>query len=1190
MRRLVLVFLFVCGSLFAARDRYASLDGNSSNDGSLAAPWDMWTALNPSGGNGPIPGDTVWIRGGTYSINFDCTANGTVADPIKYRQYPGEHVIIDGGSSIYPAITVKGSNLWFMEMEMFFSDTRRVSTQVDSNPTDIFRGMNISTDQTPGVPLNIKMINMIVHDGFNNFGVWVDATNAEVYGNIIYYSGWDAPDRGHGHGIYTQNVPASGTKRIEDNILFRAFSHGLHVYAQGDSISGYIIDGNISFDNGELSLTSGLDTNFRVSGENEVPQNITFTNNIAYMSPAKTRGQNVIGNALGCTNVTVSGNFFLTEAATALLKPAACASPDITMTGNTFLGGIQGFTTSEFPQNIYLTSAPTSGVQTFVRRNRYDQRRANIAILNWSGASSAAVDVSGVLSVGDTYVVRDAQNWFGPVVAQGTWLGGPLNLPLTLTAVATPVGNVPVTPTHTTSQFNAYVLLGTAGSGSGTPSSCSVVAPPTPPSSRVVVYPAGTTGVYDVTAYGATGNGTTDDTSAIKAAIAAALGAGVRNSTLYFPAGTYLVSDTLVEAEFGTTPTQMTANIAGGCITGVTITNGGAGFRATWQGGTSRGIYVYGGNGSGANLTASGGTSITGVNVPGGCSGTGYTVAPTVKGVNWRGYLKIQGHNQQDTIIKLKDNTFTNSTCSISNTAGLPQGNCRAVIYSGSEAEPNQYGSGENAYNNDIWDLTIDTGTGNTEAIGIDWIVSNKGSIQNVTVKPHTGSVGKAGINLSRNWNGSGSGPGLLRSVTVNGFDYGVYRDGTSTEVGHTIYDLTVTGQNIAGVFNRNLGMWIEKLSSSNSVPAVVNQDNANMAIVDGVLNGGSGSVSAIYAQGVSKVGQLWARNITTTGYQAAIRQGVGTTTSSGANVTGQNVTEYSSSTAVNLWSTSPANSLGLPIEDTPAEYVNNDFAQWAIVNPTGGDDTTTIQAALNSGKPVVFFPGYNYKISNTLSIPSGVRKLVGRGLPFFDTASGGSLNVNPLSCDATTGGSVTIQNLQFSLNFTPTNRSVVHNCAVPLIITGLRANGILQTASGTGKLYMEDIAISGPVTLVTNGSTWIRQNNVENGTACSLCVSGGHKLWSLGYKTEEANNAKMLSVTGSSYAELLGIFNSVHQVWAGPAYYVVDSQFSMAAMTAYAQYTQVVSETRAGVTRTLAANNNWVGGGSSSFALFTAY
>jgi hypothetical protein len=54
---------------------------------------------------------------------------------------------------------------------------------------------------------------------------------------------------------------------------------------------------------------------------------------------------------------------------------------------------------------------------------------------------------------------------------------------------------------------------------------------------------APTLGIYSVVNYGATGNGTTDDTTAIKAAITAASAAG--GGIVFFPAGKYLVSSSL---------------------------------------------------------------------------------------------------------------------------------------------------------------------------------------------------------------------------------------------------------------------------------------------------------------------------------------------------------------------------------------------------------------------------------------------------------------------------------------------------------------------------------------------------------------------------------------------------------------------------------------------------------------------
>ncbi len=44
---------------------YVAPTGTSSGDGSLSRPWDLATALAGAGGK-VQPGDTIWMRGGTY--------------------------------------------------------------------------------------------------------------------------------------------------------------------------------------------------------------------------------------------------------------------------------------------------------------------------------------------------------------------------------------------------------------------------------------------------------------------------------------------------------------------------------------------------------------------------------------------------------------------------------------------------------------------------------------------------------------------------------------------------------------------------------------------------------------------------------------------------------------------------------------------------------------------------------------------------------------------------------------------------------------------------------------------------------------------------------------------------------------------------------------------------------------------
>jgi hypothetical protein len=95
-----------------------------------------------------------------------------------------------------------------------------------------------------------------------------------------------------------------------------------------------------------------------------------------------------------------------------------------------------------------------------VRPNRYEIGRANIVFYNWSGATAVAADLSAVLVVGESYVVRDVQNYFGSPVAQGVYDGNAVMLPTISSKVADPVSipEGPFKPTHTPPEFGMLVV------------------------------------------------------------------------------------------------------------------------------------------------------------------------------------------------------------------------------------------------------------------------------------------------------------------------------------------------------------------------------------------------------------------------------------------------------------------------------------------------------------------------------------------------------------------------------------------------------------------------------------------------------------------------------------------------------------------------------------------------------------
>ena len=71
---------------------YVSPGGNDSNPGTKLKPWKTIKKAT----NTIVPGDTVFIRAGVYSERVVLQSSGTADNYITFKNYPGEHPIIDG--------------------------------------------------------------------------------------------------------------------------------------------------------------------------------------------------------------------------------------------------------------------------------------------------------------------------------------------------------------------------------------------------------------------------------------------------------------------------------------------------------------------------------------------------------------------------------------------------------------------------------------------------------------------------------------------------------------------------------------------------------------------------------------------------------------------------------------------------------------------------------------------------------------------------------------------------------------------------------------------------------------------------------------------------------------------------------------------------------------------------------------
>jgi MYXO-CTERM domain-containing protein len=415
-------------------------NGTAEGSGTEADPLDLATALSTES---PVqPGDSVLVHGGVYEGNFVGELSGSETEPITVQSAPGEWAVIDGATSAETTLTLNGAWTVYRDFEV--------------TNTNLERWGERATGFYVGGP-NLTLVNLVAHDLGNN-GFWTPAENLLVYGCLIYHTGYDDEDRGHGHAIYTQNE--TGTKRFVDNILFGGYSFGVHAYTEGGSIQGFEFEGNTWFNVGICSTVSDHKDDCLVGGLQPAARIVLRENYSWATSPT---GRTIrLGYSVPNEDVALLDNYVVGE--TNFAQPWS----SIEMTGNTFYSAVVGIDPASYPDNDYLTERPV-GAQVFVRPNQYEDGRANIIVYNWDEEASLPADVSGVLTDGDEWELRDAQNYLAGTVATGTFRGDPIDLPMDLDDAAQPIGD-PATPyPHTPPEFGVFVLtrVGNAGPDDG---------------------------------------------------------------------------------------------------------------------------------------------------------------------------------------------------------------------------------------------------------------------------------------------------------------------------------------------------------------------------------------------------------------------------------------------------------------------------------------------------------------------------------------------------------------------------------------------------------------------------------------------------------------------------------------------------------------------------------------------------
>lgn len=436
------------------RSRYVAPDGRPDGDGSVDRPWDLQTALDHPAAL--RPGDTVWLAGGRYAatsvvdpslgrLSYVCRTHGAAGAPIVFRGLPGERATLDGAEDQIVLFVGSCSHTWFWDLEVMSSAPVRGPSRAYVYVT------------APGV----KFINMVFHDLADGIDLWTAATEAELYGSILYHNGWDQPDGGHGHGIYSQNR-GPGRKVIDNNILFSQYGMNVRIWSTNQHVDAFDLQHNIAFNAGALSQHASRKFNLFVVANNPgapsrdvvARRNYTFAGR-STTSPAC----NAFGPNFGAVGLTLVDNVFTGQFRTTGPYEAA------TVRGNAFLGGTAlpfltgpGFDPADYPDNTYAQDVPTEGADAYLLPNRYDPDRAHLAVYNWGGAPTVRVDVGPMgLRPGERYELAQVMDLYEDVVEGVVAADGTIEVAMTGHTFAQAIGAA-TPPLDQFPHFGAFVV------------------------------------------------------------------------------------------------------------------------------------------------------------------------------------------------------------------------------------------------------------------------------------------------------------------------------------------------------------------------------------------------------------------------------------------------------------------------------------------------------------------------------------------------------------------------------------------------------------------------------------------------------------------------------------------------------------------------------------------------------------
>lgn len=418
-----------------------------------------------------------------------------------------------GATGTSPAVSHSaGTTLYVKGTNLFVEGNGATYRDFEITNSIQFRNRDTSCENIRGLGIhNIgngnKFINLVVHDVENGILTSNSSANTEIYGTLVYNNGLyrtvNGVTEGYAHGLYLEN--GSGYSRLYEDIIFNNFNLNTQMFGVTAAYVGGDVIGSVWANSGSPMgkfYANQRHTNLLIGTDTQEIPFISIRES-HFVNPLNTSGSGIkLGYGSGAANGVISNNYFYggggrllevidTPSLSVLGNKFYGTNPSLRYTlvwqnsqynwdNNTYYGGFDRYiynvndnnggenrkfdvwkAETGFDANSTETSTPMP-TTVVVRPNSYQTGRGNVLVYA-NGATSVNVDLSQLgLVNGQEYEIRNAFDYFGPVVATGSFSvsNSIINISLIGPAksVATPIGHG-YTPPSTCPQFCAMVVV-----------------------------------------------------------------------------------------------------------------------------------------------------------------------------------------------------------------------------------------------------------------------------------------------------------------------------------------------------------------------------------------------------------------------------------------------------------------------------------------------------------------------------------------------------------------------------------------------------------------------------------------------------------------------------------------------------------------------------------------------------------